>query len=119
MENSCTYFIIKDSLDISHPFLKVSLDGPSYLHKREKIENPGTMIFDYADPIPRKPKLGDFHFEPSMIVSNRIFEVLNSFDISTIQLIPAKIRGNDGTENNEYHAIHIFKGIPCLDVENS
>ncbi len=75
----------------------------------------------FAKPIPRSPKLADFHFlqENSPAISERLKQVLESFNLKSVQFLPAVIRDKSDTEHSGYYIIHVLNLIKCMDKENS
>jgi hypothetical protein len=78
------------------------------------------MFFCFGKPIPKKPIMADYHSEPSSVVSDKIYNVLNDLNIKGLQLIPATIRGNKKEEYPNYWFLHITNFISeIFDKEKS
>jgi len=75
----------------------------------------------FRKPIPRSPKLADFHFlqENSPAISERLKKVLEGFNLKGIQFLPAVVRDKSGNEHPGYYIIHVVNQIKCMDIENS
>ncbi|GHT11230.1 hypothetical protein FACS189432_09170 [Bacteroidia bacterium] len=119
MENEFEYYFIGRANNPQHPLLIADNDCPPYLRKKEYIENPETMAFCFGKPIPRKPKMADYHSQPKSVISKKIFDVLDNMNVKGIQLIPAVIRGKKGETYENYWYIHIINSYPALDREKS
>ncbi|GHV35523.1 hypothetical protein FACS1894178_5270 [Bacteroidia bacterium] len=119
MENEFEYYFIGRANNPQHPLLIADNDCPPYLRKEEYIENPETMAFCFGKPIPRKPKMADYHSQPKSVISKKIFDVLDNMNVKGIQLIPAVIRGKKGETYENYWYIHIINSYPALDREKS
>ncbi|GHT57734.1 hypothetical protein FACS18945_2680 [Bacteroidia bacterium] len=119
MENEFEYYFIGRANNPQHPLLIADNDCPPYLRKKEYIENPETMAFCFGKPIPRKPKMADYHSQPKSVISKKIFDVLDNMNVKGIQLIPAVIRGTKGETYENYWYIHIINRYPALDREKS
>ncbi|GHU74235.1 hypothetical protein FACS189413_18980 [Bacteroidia bacterium] len=119
MENEFEYYFIGRANNPQHPLLIADSDCPPYLRKKEYIENPETMAFCFGKPIPRKPKMADYHSEPNSVISKKIFDVLDNLNVKGIQLIPAVIRGTKGETYENYWYVHITNYYSAIDKENS
>ena len=118
MTKEFEYYKIGRSNDKNIPLLEESSDCPDYLYEEGPIENPKLMLFELGDPVPRKPKMADYHASPNTVVSKKIFNILSPLKIEGIQLLPATI-----TIKNEvlkdYWALHIYHHIKCVDTKLS
>jgi len=112
------YFIGRENND-QYPLLIADTDCPPYLRKEEFIENPETMKFCFGKPIPRKPKMVDYHSAIYPVVSQKIYDVLAPMNIKGIQLIPAIITGEKNEIYENYWFINICNLFPALDREKS
>jgi hypothetical protein len=115
MSRDQEYYRIAISNDDAIPLLDPDTDCPIYLSKREPIENPELLLFQLGSPIPRKPKIVDYHSSPNSVISKKIFDVLFPLNIEGIQLLPAIIRGKNDEIFADYWAIHIYNRIQCID----
>jgi hypothetical protein len=118
MSKEFEYYKIGRSNDNNIPLIEESSDCPDYLYEEGPIENPKLMLFELGDPIPRKPKMADYHASPNAVVSKKIFDILSPLKIEGIQLLPATISVKDKTLK-DYWAIHIYHHIQCVDLELS
>jgi hypothetical protein len=119
MENEFEYYFINRANNNHHPVLIADTACPPYLRKKEYIENPQRMFFCFGKPIPKKPKMVDYHSSPKSIISKKIFDVLNELKIKGIQLIPATITGKNDEIYEDYWYIHIINRYPAIDREKS
>lgn len=117
--NEFEYYLIDRMNNSSYPLLEQDDDCTSYQHSKEYIENPEVMEFYLGDPVPRKPKMVDYHAMPYSIVSEKIYNVINSLKINGLQLIPSIITGKNGELYEDYWYIHIFNRYPAMDRKKS
>jgi len=116
MGNEFEYYRVHRKNDNTIPLLDSDEDCPIYLSQKEPIENPKLMLFQFGDPVPKNPRMADYHSSPHSVISKKIYDVLSPLDIYGIQLLPARIRGNDDEEFSNYWAIHIYNKIKCVDA---
>ena len=119
MNSEFNYFRVHRSNDDQIPLLNSDDDCPQYLSKKKSIENPELLLFKFGEPIPRKPKMADYHSSPKSIISKKIFDVLEPLKIEGIQLLPAQIRGKNDDVYSDYWAIHVYNRIRCVDPDLS
>jgi hypothetical protein len=116
MDKLFEYYRIHRKNDNSIPLLVSDSGNPDYLYTEEFIETPELMKFRFAKPIPRKPKMADYHSCPSSVISKKIYDILNPLKINFIQFLPAQIKGTDEDDiHTNYWAIHVYKYIECVD----
>jgi hypothetical protein len=115
MTREFEYYRINRKNDDAIPLLDQDDGCPNYLYQENRIANPEPMLFQIGDPIPRRPKMADYHASPSSVISKKIFDVLEPQNIEGIQLLPSIIRGKNDELFHNYWAIHIFKRIKCVD----
>lgn len=113
------YYKIDRSNDRHIPLLDVDSGSPHYQYKESDIENPGLMLLRLGQPIPKKPKMADYHSLPSSVISKKIFDILEPLKISGIQLLPAQIRGKEDLIFKEYWLLNIYNEIRCIDLQLS
>ena len=121
--NEFEYYFIERENNDQYPLLTADTGCPPYLRKKEYIENPETMKFRLGKPVPRIPKMVDYHSAIYPVVSQKIYDVLAPMNIKGIQLIPAIITGKkmvifNGIYEN-YWFINICNKYPALDREKS
>jgi hypothetical protein len=119
MNDEFEYYFIGRVNNDQYPLLIADTDCPAYLRKKEYIENPQRMFFCLGKPIPKKPKMVDYHSTPKSVISKKIFDVLDEMKIKGIQLIPATITGKNNELYEDYWYIHIINRYPALDREKS
>ncbi|GHU26632.1 hypothetical protein FACS1894172_20800 [Spirochaetia bacterium] len=119
MANEFEYYFISRANNPQHPLLIADTDCPPYLRTQEYIENPETMAFCLGKPIPRKPKMVDYHSTPDSVISKKIFDVLDNLNVKGIQLIPTIITGKNDEIYENYWYIHIINHYSVIDKENS
>ena len=113
------YYIIGMSNNGSYPHLDGENRGMEYYYKREAIEKPKKMKFKLGYPIPRKPKMVDYHPTPYTVISPKIQEIIESFNLKGVQLLPLVIKGKNDELYKDYKLIHIYNIIPALDKGKS
>ncbi|GHU72739.1 hypothetical protein FACS189413_16260 [Bacteroidia bacterium] len=119
MENEFEYYFIGRANNPQHPLLIEDSDCPPYSWEESRIENPQPMYYCLGKPVPRKPKMVDYHSSPDSVISKKIFDVLDNLNVKGIQLIPAVIRGKNDEIYENYWYIHIINRYPALDREKS
>ena len=112
------YFIGRDNNE-QHPLLVEDSNCPPYKLERIAIDNPLSMEYRLGKPIPKKPKMVDYHSAVNSVISKKIFDVLAPMNIKGVQLIPAIITGKDDKIYEDYWYAHIYNYFPALDRENS
>ena len=115
------YYLIGGDGDTSTPLLAPDEDQPlRILHKEMPYESLEPIRLRFNNPIPRNPKMRDYHSLPYSVVSKKVRDVLVPMDIYGVQLIPAIIRNElDGSVYQDYYIIHVFNQIECLDREKA
>ena len=119
--NEFDYYLIGSDDTSSVPLLMP--DGnqtTGMLLDREPIEplkKPMELCFN--PPVPRKPRMVDFHELPSSVFSQKIYDVLQPMNIYGLQLLPATVRGKNNEMFNNYWVAYVYNRIACLDLENS
>jgi hypothetical protein len=119
MVNEFEYYFIGRANNNQHPLLIEDSNCPPYSWEKERIENPQRMFFCLGKPVPKKPKMVDYHSTPDSVISKKIFDVLDEMKIKGIQLIPATITGKNNEIYEDYWYIHIINRYPALDREKS
>ncbi|GHU98988.1 hypothetical protein FACS1894159_02300 [Bacteroidia bacterium] len=119
MENEFEYYFIGRANNPQHPLLTEDSDCPPYSWEKSRIENPGQMSYRLGKPVPRKPKMADYHSTPDSVISKKIFDVLDNLKVKGIQLIPAIITGKNDEIYENYWYIHIVNHYSVIDKENS
>src|SRR5882672_130788 len=102
MNNEFEYYKVHRKSDNDIPLLNPDTGCPKYLYKKFAIEDPEPLKFKFGQPIPKKPKMADFHKSPYSVISKKIYDVLAPLKINEIQLLPAIIRSEDGKIFTDY-----------------
>lgn len=97
------------------PYLVATRQNGSNFNKNKSINNPVTMHFGLENRSYKNFEPLDYFLVPYSVVSESLFEVLNSLNIPTIQLIPSIVHGKKQSYDN-YWGIHMFQYIRCLDI---
>lgn len=122
-DNEFDYYVVGSSGADSAPLLDEHDEYAAYsgyLAQSHPIEDPELMVFEFGDPLPRKPRLVDYHSSPNGVVSKKIFDVLNEMKIDGLGLLPAIIKDlKRGIDYDNYWALHVYHEIKCVDVERS
>src|SRR5687767_5589211 len=95
MNREFEYYKLGRTNDNSIPLLEETSNCPDYFYEEGLVEKPELMSFELGDPIPRKPRMADYHASPNTVVSKKIYDVLSPLKIEGIQLLPATIRVKD------------------------
>jgi hypothetical protein len=121
MANDFEYYLIGSDNTPSVPLLMPDDNQDTMmLHGRKPIkplEKPMELCF--RPPVPRKPRMVDFHELPSPVFSQKICDILQPMNINGLQLLPAIIRGKDNNFFKDYWVAYIYNRIACLDMEHS
>jgi hypothetical protein len=112
------YFIMRSENNDNYPLLTLNKGSYNYEHKNNIIENPQTVVYRIAKPIPKKPVMVDYHTSPYSVISDRIYSVLNNFNLKNVQFIPAIIT-TEKKEYNNYWYLHSVNAFPVLDLDKS
>ena len=120
MNDNFEYYLVGCDNTPNVPSLKPSDETDiRFLMREVPIELPDEpMELAFRSPIPRKPKMVDFHEMPSSVFSGKIANVLQPMNIEGLQLVPATVVGKD-TEYKDYWIVYIYKKIECMDMEHS
>ncbi len=121
MGNEFEYYLIGSDNTPSVPSLKQG-DGTRslmFLIRETPIELSYPLKLCFRKPIPRKPRMVDYHSLPDSVFSQKIADVLQPMNIEGLQLVPTTVVGNDGAEYENYYIAHIYKHISCMDMYNS
>lgn len=119
MSNEFEYYKVHRKNDNDVPLLNPETGCPKYLYQKKAIENPELLTFKFGPPIPKKPKITDFHTSPYSVISSNIFNVLSVRNIYGVQLLACTIRGNNDKIYTDYWAVHAYQRIRCIDLANS
>ena len=119
MSKEFEYYRMTRKNDNTIPLLDQDTGCPIYLSKKVPIEKPELMLFRFGKPVPKNPKMADYHSSPDSIISKRIADILAPMNIEGIQLIPALIKGKNDELFTEYYALHIYNRIKCVDPQKS
>ena len=112
------YYLIDSDGTPDAPLLNGSgRDG--FLFRNPPVVITKPIRLGYRPPIPRKPRMIDYHSMPESVISQKIYEVLEPMNIKGIQLVPAVIKGKDDELFKDYWIIHIYNRIACMDREKS
>lgn len=119
MSNEFEYYRVHRSNDNNIPLLETEDNCPPYLDLGVPVENPEPLLFRLGKPVPKKPKMADYHSTPKSVISKKIFDVLSPMKIEGIQLLPARIRGANDELFTNYWAILILNNLECVDEDLS
>ncbi len=119
MENEFEYYLIGRENNDQHPLLVEDSNCPPYTLERGAIDNPRPMEYRLGKPVPRKPKMVDYHSAVNSVISKKIYDVLASMSIKGVQLIPAIITGKKNEIYENYWFVNIYNHFPALDREKS
>lgn len=121
MEHEFEYYLIDSDDTPSVPLLMADKNQSTrILLDRKPVEPLNTpMKLCFNPPIPRNPRMVDFHELPSSVFSRKIKDVLQPLNIYGLQLLPATIRGKNDEYYEDYWVAYIYNRITCLDMKNS
>ena len=112
------YYLIGSDGNPDAPLLNGS-GRDSFKFKRIPVVITKPVRLVYNPPVPRKPRMIDYHSMPDSVVSRKIYNVLEPMNIKGIQLVPAVIKGKNDVIFEDYWIIHIYNRIDCMDRERS
>lgn len=116
MENE--YYIIGRENNENYPLLRAD-ENVDYEYEIGQIQNPQKMEYVMRRPIPKRPVFVDYHKSPKSIISQKVYEVLNHFNLFNTQFIQAILRGKTGEAIGDYWYLHIFNSQEVMDKEKS
>lgn len=117
--NDFEYYRVHRKNDKTIPLLDPDSGCPRYLSKKVPIEDPELMVFKLGQPVPKAPKMADYHSSPNSVISKKIYDVLSPLKIEGLQLLPSTIRVNDDEVYSNYWAMHIYQRIQCINAAKS
>lgn len=117
------YFYLQEVETNHYPMMEYDYDGGDSMEVYDEIplDLSEKRIVCFAKPIPSSPKLADYHFlgENCPVISERLKNVLESFNLKDVQFLPTIIRDKKGDEHEGYYIIHVVNLIECMDKEKS
>ena len=121
--NEFDYYFIESSGIADVPLLRndddIDPDALDFLGEEEytDIENPIQLCFN--SPIPKNPRMVDYHSLPDTVFSEKIYDVLSPMNIEGVQFVPAIINGKNGESYENYWIVNTYMPIECFDKEKS
>jgi hypothetical protein len=117
MNEDFDYYIIGGDGNPSAPLLRADGDQDTwFLIGDEPVEIEKPMELCFNSPIPRNPKMLDYHSLPDTVVSKKIYEALAPMNVYGIQLVPAVVRNNKTNDIYEdYWVVYVYNEISCVD----
>ena len=112
------YYIVDSTNNNNYPLLTVTKGG-IYQRKKIYVENPEPMEYRLGSPVPKQPKMVDYHSTPCSVVSQKIHDVLEKLNINGLQMISAIITGKDSELYENYWFLNIYNKLAVLDKEKS
>ena len=94
MSKDMEYYRIFRGGDDNIPLLD-QVDGYDYLDAEKPIEEPKLMLFELGDPVPRKPKMADYHSSPECIVSKKDFRCSSTFEYIRYSTVACPHQGQE------------------------
>jgi hypothetical protein len=89
-----------------------------YGHPDSAITEPETMRFTFIKPYTKSPAVGDYLSQPESVVSGKIRDALEQFNLRGVQFVPATVTGDAAVFCDLYY-VHIFRHISALDFRKS
>ena len=112
------YFKIGRINNNDYPLI-TSTENGYYEDEDEFIDDPETVEYRIAAPIPKNPVMVDYHKSPSSVISQKIHDVLEKLNLKDIQMIPATISGKDNEVFENYWFVNVYNRIPAVDRKKS
>jgi hypothetical protein len=100
-------------------------DCPAFIRQKKKVNNPQKIIMDFETCISQKPVIYADYYMPmpysleTFAVSQKLYTVLSSMEISGIQLIPVSLMENNVIKYDNFWYVHIYNNLNVLDKEKS
>jgi hypothetical protein len=118
------YFILSITNNSNYPMLDLDDDFEDYAMDfldDEPIIYEETIQLQFGDPVPRKPKMVDFHdfSNASPVLSKKLKKVIEDMQVKNIQFVPVLIRDKNDDLIEGYHAIKVCNTINCADLKKS
>lgn len=118
------YFFLEIDNSPSNPILALDDDFKEYVMdflRNEPIVYDKIIQLKFRNPVPKKPRMADFHSfsSPSPVFSVKLKKVVEDMQIKNIQFVPVLIRGKSDELIEGYHAIKVCNTINCTDLEKS
>lgn len=117
MEKNFEYYMMNSAPLAGVPLL--AFLGSDPLDYCEVLDDSKKLNLCFADPIPNTPRLVDHMTCPHSIISQKLYDVLNPMNLSTVQLLPSVVIDMDGKEFEPFWAVNIHEEIKCVDEELS
>lgn len=67
-----------------------------------------------GEPVPRQPRMVDYHSLPEPVVSERLKKALEAMSLPSIQFVPADVMA-PGQGILRYWIVHVYREVACLD----
>ena len=113
------YYVISSDFSPSLPLLEETFDVFDLLKQKNALDIESKIVFNLAKPSPINPTFGDHHSSPNSVVSQKLADIISSFNIDNIQMLPSVIVDDDGATYENYYLVHIYNYIDCLDKTRS
>lgn len=112
---------------VDHPSYPMLAFGDNFKRYARKFLQAEPIIYDepielkFREPVPRKPKMADYHLlsTPSPVFSEKLKNVIDKIKIRDIQFVPVLIRNEDDELIEGFSAIKVCNMIHCVDFEKS
>lgn len=119
-DNNEEYFYVK-SIGDNYPMLDYLLGDYTEVDKSIALDTTKKRVVKFAPPIPSKPEFADLHYltQHAPIISERLKDVLESFNLKEVQFLPAIIRDDRGNDHDDFFIVHVYNEIKGLDKEKS
>lgn len=118
------YFFLDFIPDRGYPMLDLGDDFKDYVMdflRAEPIKYTEPIQLKFGHPVPRKPKMGDYHnfSNASPVFSEKLKRVIEDMQVKDIQFVPVLIQDKNGNLIQGYHAIKVCNTIFCADLDKS
>lgn len=123
MENNVEYYFIAGTGMSDVPLLRnndeINPRALRFLSRQEAVEIGEPVYLCYNSPIPKEPRMVDYHSLPSSVFSQKIIDVLTTMGIEGTQFVPAIVSGLNGEEYRDYYIVHCYARKEVFDKERS
>lgn len=91
------------------------------LYEESSLSENHMFKFQFGDPIPQRPKMGDAHNNAQhLVISDKLMQVMSTMGLKNVQYLPAVIEDyKNGVTYDDYKVLHIYNLINCMNKEKS
>lgn len=111
------YYVVTRARSQEHPLLAWAESAMAF-RKGLEVDVSMPVRLRLGAPVPRYPRMVDFHSLPAPVVSQRLADVLRAVPLPGVQLIPADVEVEEG-DTRRYWLVHMWRRLACVDRARS